>query len=416
MILNDNSIEPTAPLTENMNNQNMSPVKRVGKKTAFVSIFLLGLLLFLWTANFIRNNQFEKKEKNPSKYQVSNSTNTNIKPTKSAEITNTSELTKYTSLKYGFVFEYPKNAKKKTSIDIQKTYQEYQVGENKDGSDPEESKLKDGWIFKVRVHEDISDRTLDDLSSKIRQQYELNCSKNVNIEQINKTNMIGLEAIKFNVTNCPLNYTETFIKRDQKIFEFIQIYKGDLGYETAYKNITNDILNSFKFLRFDEIQQSETESFTNQNFGISFEHKRLNPNCCTTNGPISPTAEKIIILGNSNQTDQKPGQFNGLGVFGEWKVLNKTTFDQYVADQKTKLIQEYKLVKGVEPQTQEKDIQVGGVNGKLLENYAWWGDMIILPINRAKDPSILIIVKSEVTKGAFTDDFNEILSTFTISN
>ena len=78
--------------------------------------------------------------------------------------------------------------------------------------------------------------------------------------------------------------------------------------------------------------------------------------------------------------------------------------------QKESLIEDFKLIKGTRPVTNEERVMIGEIEGVQLRGYAWWGDMIYLKLPNSN--KFLILSKVESAPGQFDEAFSEILESF----
>lgn len=325
----------------------------------------------------------------------------------------TETLETYINNKYGFSFRYPKElnfAQQDTDEEKITQFALVYSGKNQQNTVETDRDLVDGYIFKVRIHETI-DTDAQEIARRKKEKLLSDCPTIAKASELAETYIDKTPAYKFEIKNCPQTYIQTFALKYNKVFEFVQVYRGDLGFDQAYATKTNDILKTFKFLRDESPPESDKALFKSDEYTFTFTHPKLNTTCCTITGPTSESAQNLATLADLEDTRQK---FNGIGLFVE-KNPNNLTFEAYINEQKQTLIKEYRVIVGTNPQTSEKIVNVGGITGIRLDGYAWWGDVVYLQLPQksvGRPPQFLIIVKAEVKDGDFEETFNEILDSF----
>lgn len=277
--------------------------------------------------------------------------------------------------------------------------------------------VEDGYIVKFLVQNSVTNTDLEQIALNKRNSYIINCPETATLTNITETTLSNFAAVTFSVENCTGNFIETFAVRDRTLVEVVQVYQGDIGYKQKYKNDSNEVVSKFTFTNMVQATPKETWiTFTNTDYGIRFRHPtEMNSACCTLNGPISETAEKIIILADNRSVAQGQNQkFTGFGVFVE-RNKDAIGFREYVEKQKQLLKENYRVVVGKEPsQLTEEEVRIGGQPGVKLSGYAWWGDVYIVQLMNQR--SLMIVSKTELNTGEFKDVFADILSSFQLSN
>lgn len=318
--------------------------------------------------------------------------------------------------KYEFSLSYPDSA---TFIGPGVTNQDVDVysvvfgGTNQKGQIVEDSDLNDGYIFRVSAFPNVQNKNLNNIAIQKRNSMLIKCPETARFSNIETTEIVGAETKYFDITNCDQNYIYSFVIKGDTLYELVQIYKGDIGYDQFYRKTTDEIVDRFKFTNIIAPSPKETWAvFDSRRQSFLFRYpKELDSTCCTIDGPISSTANKLIVLadGDSVITTKSRG-YNGFGLF-EDRNLDNLTFEEYLENQRRLLRENYKIVIGrASPETKEHIVSVGGVDGVLLEGYAWWGDILFIPIPDSKE--IIIFSVTEVNDGEMDSLFNEILSTF----
>ncbi len=322
-----------------------------------------------------------------------------------------SPFTTYIDDDYNFSFTYKRDLTfEKLGIftDGPIQYRVIYAGTNQNVPVRTEEDLIDGYIFKVYVHKDITDPILDLIDKKM-DRYKLECSDKVELSKIEEFtfNPGNYAAYTFQIDNCPPDYKHTFIVKNNYVFEIVQVHRGDLGFRQAYKTQTEQILDSFMFTDTPLYTGPQTEKFESREYGFSLRHKQLNSVCCNIAGPALP---KVGVLARKDPEIKKYTEpFDGIGIFAD-KNPEGLDFETYLRNQKQELVKEYQTVVGQSPVTSENVVNVGSVEGVLLQGYAWWGDVIL--VHHPQSNIVFMIAKVEESEGSFNGDFGEILSSF----
>ncbi len=264
-----------------------------------------------------------------------------------------------------------------------------------------EQDLVDGYIFRVSVYENL-DTPLTQLSNRKKERYKELCQETAKYSDNSDLMIQGLPANFFAIEDCPQDIEHYFVTNKSKLYELALTYKGDLGISQVYETKARDILKSFRFTNIYR-PESTHQVVTSKEYGFSFVHPKLTQDCCEIIGPAQSTVSRFITLGTESE---------GFAIFIE-KNPELKAFGTYVTEQKQKLIQEYQIIVGKNPEPSEEEITISGVQGVMLVGYAWWGDAIYLPIPGKEQ--FLIIVKPQ-TSEEFDKIFAEILKTLQFTN
>ncbi|KKU48879.1 MAG: hypothetical protein UX69_C0009G0009 [candidate division WWE3 bacterium GW2011_GWA2_46_9] len=326
-----------------------------------------------------------------------------------------SEWIRYENSRFNFAVTRPKEitlyepTNQNTNPEVYKFV--YTGTTQKEQNPDKDENLTDGFILNVLVHKNLQNTDILDLATKKRQNYVINCPRTALVSQQKDEQIAKHTSKSFEVTDCIVNYKETFVRDRGIVFELVQIYKGDLGFKQAYKSKIQEVQNTFEFINI-PASQVEWKIVTDDSHAISFEHPSLDASCCKIQSPAkSQTIDSIGIYTDKNTVKEGTNaQFDGFGVFVEKKPAKM--FDAYVEDQKNALLEDYRLVVGRNPTAlKEEKIVVDGVEGTLLKGFAWWADELVYVPHKSKS-TIVIIVKTQQSGGSFDETFGKVLETF----
>lgn len=316
----------------------------------------------------------------------------------------------YINKQYEFSFKYPTNAKfteqNPFSLDPS-TYQVLFTRNNIEGTN--EYNLIEGYLFKVIVNKSIVNTDIKTLAQEKGKLFHTTCPETAKITEPSKVVIDNFEAYSFTVENCDGDHKETFVNRENNIFEVAQTYKGDIGYKQFYKATVEQIEKSFSYTN--QIAPSPVEEWEIYEGGFfTLKHPSFDKTCCKIQGPPDvdgKIASKIVVYADPETVETGDKLFNGFAIYMVDNV-SAEGFASYIELQKAALVENYKIVVGKSPITTDKTVIIDGLEGVVLEGYAWWGDMIYLPY---KDSTVFAIAKTEVNPGTFDNVFGEILAT-----
>ena len=307
----------------------------------------------------------------------------------------------------GFSFKYPPKAYigyPNPFSNDSPTYKAVYIGPKQKNKSVKEENLTDGYIFKIVVNKIPDNRDLASIVNQKRQSFILSCPSIAKISE-------NIENA-FSLSNCPADYKETFLQDGNKVYELAQIVKGDIGYKEAYEKITDEIFSTFKISTVIPNTQPEDPfiTYSNKNYGLSFKHPKLDTNCCSA--PKPPVGD-FATLGTFALPSKQSKAFDGFGLYIEENTQN-INFSTYLENQKKALLDDFKLVNGVEAENSKDDlIIINDKEARKLSNYAWWGDVIYIQLpNR---PEIVVLSKVDYLSGSFDELFDGIISTFRFS-
>lgn len=268
----------------------------------------------------------------------------------------------------------------------------------------------DGYIFSLTVHKDIINRDIDDIAVEKRNRYLVSCDDTALISNVSERTIANRTAKTFRVENCGVNYIQSFFIRGNDLFEFNQVYRGDIGIRQVYESETNEIVDLFEIINTIQPTPVDTWSiFESPTFKFKYP-TALDATCCTLRGPISNALSKKIVLADPKSLAGSEGTlFNGFAVYTE-TLKGSVTKEMYIENQKQLLAENYRVIIGKNPVTSEEVLNVGGKVATYIKGYAWWGNMLF--VDGIKTGELIIIVTTEIDPGAFDPTFREILNTF----
>lgn len=330
----------------------------------------------------------------------------------------------YINTKYEFSLHYPTEfffVQPANQDDTIKTFEFLYPGTQQEEYIENEENLVDGFIFRLNLHENILNQDIYKIALEKRNSYIIKCPDSAEISPIKETTLSENPATMFTVDKCDTNYVQTFSVRNNNLFEINQIYRGDVGIRQKYLNDTNKLREEFKFLN--TIVPQPLETWTQyDNALLSFKYPtELDPLCCTLKGPLSETAKKMVVFADPKTiVSNKENQFNGFGIFTD-EITEGSDFGGYVENQKGLLAENYRIVIGREPVTQQTNLVIAGQSAVKLSGYAWWGDVYIIETpqkssrttNRNKKGEVVIIVRTEIIPNTFDSILEDIFSTMT---
>lgn len=339
--------------------------------------------------------------------QNNNGNTTNVNPDYDPE-----ELLEYTNKNFEFSFLRRAKTKLNEPEEIGTQLETYRVtykGPRQTQTIEGAENLQDGYIVDFTLHNEIANNNVDQIALQQRNKFIVLCEDRAVISAVQDRTLAGRTAKTFSVENCGADYIESFFVLDNKLYQFSQVYRGDIGIRQIYNAETDEIVESFKLLNTLAPTPVETwSSFTGiKNFVFKYP-SGLDDTCCNIPGPLNAESTKRIVLADPKSIEgTQATQFNGFAVYEYF--LKGESFTAFVNRQKTLLEENYRIVIGRNPITISEPRIVGGNNAVYLKGYAWWGEMLL--VENPRNASVIIFIKTEVTAGGFEDLFEEILST-----
>lgn len=429
-------LQPTSQHIENIiakpqDDINTKKSRRTPKTNLFIAISLiliLGVGIFIYMlmnkdafpniAKLLENATIQEQQVEEKPEPAVN--NEEPKPVDNGPKPDENGNLEFISGNYEFAIKYPQ---KTTFIEPGafntplETYQIIFSGKNQVEKITGPETLTDGYFVTITVHKDIINRNVDQIAIEKRNRYLIDCPDTATISEITGRTISGVSGRTFSVENCGVSYIQSFIVRDSTLFEFDQVYRGDLGFRQIYVNESNEIVNMFRLIN--TIEPTPVNTWVTYNGReYSFKHPTgLDGTCCTLKGTLgSKPAKKVVVLADPKSlkgTDNS--QFNGFGVF-EVDNSEHVSFDSYVNDQKSLLEENYRIVIGRNPNTSVNEITVGDQRIVILREYAWWGDVAITQLKSVDSDRFLVFIKTEVDEGSFEATFMEMLKTLTVTS
>lgn len=285
-----------------------------------------------------------------------------------------------------------------------------------DFSKVDTSNLSDGYIFRITPLS-VGTRDLNKLTEIKRESYKIQCPSTANITPAHGTKVDTIDSTYFEVFNCNVDYKISYVPRFGIYYEIAQIYRGDIGVGQQYKTQTEELLRAFRFFPEDSPRPYDPNaSYFNDDYNFSIKYPTaLDTTCCELLGPaggnnITETkAIQKLLVGAYLPTFKDKNNFDGVAfylvTYGNQQKI-KTDFNTFVNEQKSKLVEDYKIVKGTLPTIADEDIKVGQYTGKLLKGYHWQGsNLIFLDVSASRKTAFFVIV----TRNNSGEEFQKII-------
>jgi hypothetical protein len=196
-----------------------------------------------------------------------------------------------------------------------------------------------------------------------------------------------------------------FITVGALIYRSIQLKK-----QAANDNVASENIEEAN----EEQDKTEVwETYTNDEYGFSFSHPKLDNKCCTMGGPASEEVALNLTYADLDTVGEtiSDAPFAGIAVF---VIKTSRPFEEYILKEKIALLKQSKEYAELTEQefadnSLEEEISLDEQVGVSLINYSW--DDIkrhYIPFPNSKN--ILIVSRSSAESTKFT--FEEIFSTF----
>ena len=327
----------------------------------------------------------------------------------------------YTNKRYEFFLKYPKElqlTETDLSEDEPSVFQLYYTPKQvTDIYSIDEASLTEGLIVKITVTKNVELKTPFAAAQEKYKYFMVNCPGTSAISEPTQSTFSGFDSAVLRASNCRGSYKVTFVKRKTNMYEILQYGKGDVGYLEQYISTTEKILKNIKLTNtIAPVPFEQWIQFGDERLGISFKHPQMDDKCCELSGPIGfedSKKQQVIVLGMPNQERTSTISFNGFGLYIIDKIT-RSTFDNYVEQQKKALIEEYKIIVGKTPSPFEQNIVIDGMPAKYIKNLAWWGDAVF--VYSEINDTAYVFAKTEVLRGEFDSIFEEILTTVKFYN
>ena len=282
--------------------------------------------------------------------------------------------------------------------------------------------LTDGYIFRITPLS-LGARDLDKIVEIKRESFRIQCPSTAVISLAQDSLVDSINSKFFTVSNCNVDYIVSYVPRFGIYYEIAQIFRGDVGVGQQHRAKTQELLTSFRFFPEDSPKPYDpniTYFHEGYNFSIKYPDN-MDTGCCDLQGPAEANNQakgkdtgKLLVAAYL-PTFKDKNNFDGFALFLQnVSSRQNTTFGDYIAEQKQKLYEDYKVVTGNEPVGTEEDIQVGKLTGHVLHGYHWQGsDIIFVDLSDGQRSKVyLSIVIKNVSGEEFTQVMNKILSTF----
>lgn len=332
------------------------------------------------------------------------------------------KTTLYKSDNLKLSLEYPKEAKLIDTWESEDQTKKLEIFFSKDATVTEKSEgikdsdINEGYIFRISTFT-TSVRNLDDIAKIKKESVASKCPETAEFSETYTGTINGVESRLFEVKNCNGDMTISYTPKFGVFYAFEQIYKGDIGYKQKQKAFTQEILDSMRFYPEPEGPYIPYETYTNNSYKFSFEHPKFDATCCDLAGPPSTTrVEKLLVLADKDTFVSKT-DFDGLALYiYRYNQYGdpESDFQSFLEKQKKTLIDDYIVVRGVQPKLQEVSLKLGDKDATLLRGYSWRDvDLIYADISTDNGrPAALIISVKRMTGDKFDEKVDRILSSF----
>ncbi len=379
------------------------------KKTTFDKIYkvvkIAGLIFVLTFAAALTYKNINKTA--PSNFNVNNTTPT---PTKAEENPNdVSSWNLYKSEKNKVFVKHPKDA---VALESTNAALRLDVVYDKNNSAPtsgNETDLVEGFIFRVTPL-DVGIRNIDSISQIKMESFKVKCPATAVFSQVRHNLVDSIDSRNFEIKNCNGDYIINYIPRFGIYYEIAQFYKGDFGYKQKYRATLEEMLRAFKFFPEATAPVGPFKTFVDEKNKILFIHANLDETCCDL--PKPPITELITIINlGIKETYKDKDNFDGIGLFMKDLSYYDGGLDRYVEDQKRLLVEDYKVITGVEPVTTVSEVQVGKYRAFRLKGYSWRGnELVYLEVPGSYSSRMLIFSIRNISGESFETHVQQILS------
>ncbi|MBN1162199.1 hypothetical protein JXA34_00470 [Patescibacteria group bacterium] len=309
-------------------------------------------------------------------------------------------------------FEYPKTAEIE-EIDEENITKRvdiiYDVGEQG----------LEGYVFRVSAFS-TNIRNLEEVAKIKLGSYQKRCPDSTIYSKITDTVIHDTPAKTFEVTNCDEDYKINYVYKFDTYYEFAQVYKGDLGFRQQYKMATEQMLHSIRFYPdSDSGPISPYTTYVSPEKYFQFVHPKLSQECCQITVPKSKNLKHVVNLYDKNTYVDKL-KFDGVSIYQESINPQETTFEKYIETQKNTLIDDFVVVRGYKPETEEEKITIDDSNAYILNGYSWEGNIYIyIEMPALKDGQyngILIFAIKNISGEEFEKTVNLMFDTLEFKN
>ena len=308
--------------------------------------------------------------------------------------------------------EYLQQAKLSESSDETNQLKKLEIAFDKqDGQEKiTEENLKEGYI--LRISDFVpSQRTLAQVTQVKKDAFVTKCPSTATFSATGDTTIKSLKGLTFDIQNCGADYKVSYVLKSGVIYEFAQIYKGDVGYRQVYRAATDDIMLSLRFYP-DAVDIGPLETFSSPANDFTFKYPiTFKSNCCDISA-LASNKPTLVTLGDPATLIDR-NNFDGFAV--QMDNYREGGTNAYLDKQRKTLIDDYIVVKGEAPTLHETSIKVGDKDAILMKGYAWNGNNIVyVPIITDNNSGkVLIISIKNISGESFDLKMNEVLKSFT---
>lgn len=123
------------------------------------------------------------------------------------------------------------------------------IGRKQIDSGRTQTELFDGYSFRIGEIINDSKLALEQLSKNERENAQNNCLEREGgqISPLESISIDGQVGYQYSAEGCYIDYTETIVSFESKIYRISQSYVGDVEDQKKYKEITNKILSTLRF-------------------------------------------------------------------------------------------------------------------------------------------------------------------------
>lgn len=124
------------------------------------------------------------------------------------------------------------------------------MGQKQIASGRTQTELFDGYAFRIGKVIANPDTEIEKVAQEERNNAETHCSEDRgSVSKLESTTLQGQQAFQYSAQGCYIDYTETFVSFNGVIYRISQSYVGDASDQATYKEITNQILSSLRFIQ-----------------------------------------------------------------------------------------------------------------------------------------------------------------------
>lgn len=253
----NNPAEPQQPSQSPTNPPHTSPAQftKPTKLYAAIGILTVSLLASLATTTYLLLNQpsqVAQTTKTPA--PETQLTDSQDQPSQQDNESTESEISTDDWQEFqgnGYAFKYPQGLKSDTGASGQgvESIRVSFMGPKQVASGRTQSMLADGYQFVVTKIESNTTKSAQQQAQEERTNSEENCNfDQVTISSITQTEISGITAAQYSVTECYGDYTSSYLVHNDSLYRITQVYTGEDPEKQDYKSITDQILSTFEFV------------------------------------------------------------------------------------------------------------------------------------------------------------------------